>query len=842
MDYNPGIQIANPYTRFENISFCSDLHKTIQKKGALVFGTGVMGTGIVSTFLKAGIPVSMQDISKKILDETEKKVLEILQKGLKKRKLSKEQNQIIKEKGLLKEKFVFDNNNSIPFQKIDEKYKESKDTAKDYISQFLDKNLGTNSTARKNYDVAFFLDSGPEVPPFKQNVARFAKLSMTSQDAIFATNTSSLKIDDIADKLENKEQIIGFHYFFPSHINPLLEIILGSKTSDKTLYEALCIGTAMGKKTIICFKDSPGGIPNRILVGVLNEAAKIYDDGLGTVEEIDKIFLETFYSKQIKIKTKKAKRQFNAAPKLGFFKDEVESYKSINETKEPLKKRRLLEKTLGNLRQKVLYASIVGNLEELGAFFKPALCVSKLMLEAKEQAKRIDAYLKEVENNPDKLKEKFDIKPYNFPKPEKPTSYNPELIKARLIAAYIAISLKILKENLGTIQDIELACKEGFKWNIGPFEMMADLPEEKTKELINLANSRLNQSENTGIANINDLIEITENDISGTQTYIQGDLGFIVLGRIHIQQLKQTQNSLSPQMLHAISKAIETFEANSKIKSIIIKSQGGGPFSSGADLNYIESTNWDIEKITSFIDIGKKTMDQIASCSKPTIAIVDGAAVGGGLELALACDYRIMTDYGFAAMPEVALGIIPYWGGTERLPRIIGKKLAKRMICNSTLKNLGLKLSGKDAFEVGLADAYILQSELPFYLTDLVNGKIKYKEVYLNEPPIINIYKKPSKKANYDKTDYPENLVKRFKLNKSFKHNFRIFTKFAADLAFKLIENSHNPSYSQEINNNNTSRLLLKNGKNVFNWQIKPLILAAQHDFWGPLLERIGIL
>lgn len=835
----------NPYSKLSDIPFSTELYKKILDRGAVVFGTGVMGTGIISTFLKASIPTTIQDISLEILNKTENEVHSILNKGVEKRKLSKEQKEIIESKNLLRNKIIFENNNSIPFNDIDKAYLESPESAKKLVSDFLIKNLST----KEKYSAGIFLETGPETLSFKQNIARFTELALES--AIFATNTSSLKIDDIASKTQKPDNAIGFHYFFPSHINPLLEIILGSNTSSETLAGALDLAQAMGKKTIVCWKDVPGGIPNRILVGVLNEAAKIYDDGLGSQKEIDEVFLETFYPKQIKIKTKKAKKQFDAAPKLGFFKDEEKLYKKISlidkeyskthNTKLLSKKKTLLEIAHGTLRQKILYANIVYNLSAIGKFFTPAYCVEELLKRAKEQADKLNVLLKELQSNTEKIKEKTNITPYLFPTPKNSPRPNKELISKRLLGAYIAISLNLYKENIGTIQDIELACKEGFKWNIGPFELMKSTSTDKVKKLIELVSQNLDTT-NTGIANINDLIEINENELSGIQTYIRGNIGFIVLGRLHIQQLQLTQNSLSPEMLNALNQAVEDFETNKSIKAIIIKSQGGGPFSSGADLNYIESTNWDTSKITSFINHGKKVMDKIVNCKKPTIAIIDGAAVGGGLELALACDYRIITDSGFVAMPEVALGIIPDWGGTERLPRIIGKELAKRMICTATLTNLGLKLNSKDAYAVGLADASILQSELPFYMADLINQDYSYPEVYLNKPPIFNIYLKPTIKENYDKNNYQANIIKRFGLNKPYKQKSKWCTNYAATLAYNLIENSHNPAYSKRVNNDETSKKLLKGGKCIYKWYIKPFISAAQNTFWGPFLEKLGVL
>ena len=284
-------------------------------------------------------------------------------------------------------------------------------------------------------------------------------------------------------------------------------------------------------------------------------------------------------------------------------------------------------------------------------------------------------------------------------------------------------------------------------------------------------------------------------------------------------------------MLNSIKNAIKKFEEKG-VKSIFIKSQGGGPFSAGADLDFIQSTNWDINKIISYRNLGKEVMETVSRCRIPTVAVIDGPAVGGGCELALACDYRVMTDLSFVSLPEVGLGIIPDWGGTERLPRLVGKELAKRMICLSTLGNLGLKLGGEDAYETGFADAFVLQSELPLFILDLIEQKTKN----------LNIYTKPERKNNYDKKEYPHNIIKRFSLDKKFTHKFRIITGFAARLALDLINHSENPDYSKTASNEQTFEKLLKSGELVSKIYIQPFIKASQNKFLAPLFEKLGLL
>lgn len=808
----------NFYDLFNLVDFSrsTDILKSIQKNGTIIFGaSGEMGSKITSTFARASVPILMQDIDEEKLNESKKSALATLEKAASKKKLSKKQLEIINKNSLINETIVFPERGKIPFNEIN-----NPSDAENFLNTVIP------AHKEKYSNSCMLLEAGPEITSFKQNVFKFFNDALKNKNAILATNTSSLKVDDIAEKITNPERAVGFHYFLPAHINPLIEIIAGSKTSPEVIHSMYNLAISMGKKPIICWRDSPGAIANRILVGVLNEAVKIYDAGLGSQELIDKIFLETFYPKQITIMTSKAQKQFHGAPKLNFFKDEKSLYNKIKEEKDLTKKKELLELAEGRLRQKVLYSQILENHACLGSFFAPTACVGKIKEKAQEQIKNIREAINNIEKD-------FEITPYNFPTPQSliPNPPSPVLISDRLKATYICISQEIHNEGLATIHDIELACKEGFKWNTGPFELMNSLEKSQLERLVILANEGLDQTKSTGICGKNGIVEIQKKDLSGIETYTQNNIGFIVLGRLHIQNLQMMQNSLGPNTLEGIREALRDFESKD-VKAIIFRSQGGGAFCSGADLEYINCLDWDTEKILAYRNLGKKVMEEISECKTPTIAIVDGPAVGGGLELALACDYRIMTDQAFVAMPEVALGIIPDWGGTEKLPAMIGKELAKRMICTAKLSNLGLKLIAEDAHKVGLADCFILQSELPIFLFNLISGKI----------PNIDIYKKALPKSNFDKSDYPENIVKKFKLNKPFKHNARWFTRHAALFAEDLINHSHDPSYSKKVDDDDAFIKLIGSGKKVSNTCIKPMLSIAQNKVLAPIFEKIGLL
>ena len=109
---------------------------------------------------------------------------------------------------------------------------------------------------------------------------------------------------------------------------------------------------------------------------------------------------------------------------------------------------------------------------------------------------------------------------------------------------------------------------------------------------------------------------------------------------------------------------------------------------------------------TEFSRIGQKLFLKIEALSKPVIAAINGYALGGGLELALACDFRIASEHAELGSPEINLGIIPGWGATQRLVRIVGLPLAKRLVM------LGDRVKADEALKIGLVDKVVPYDQL----------------------------------------------------------------------------------------------------------------------------------
>ena len=157
-------------------------------------------------------------------------------------------------------------------------------------------------------------------------------------------------------------------------------------------------------------------------------------------------------------------------------------------------------------------------------------------------------------------------------------------------------------------------------------------------------------------------------------------------------------NALTPDMLRQISEHCDTVEGNPDIRVVLVTAVGAKAFCSGADIKaWADLSPADFAR--HWVRAGHRVFDRLARLSKPTIAVLDNHAFGGGLELAAACDIRVM---GFAAtlgLPETEVGIVPGWSGTQRLARLLPEPVIKEMAL------FGVQLSSARALSLGFVAA-----------------------------------------------------------------------------------------------------------------------------------------
>lgn len=164
-------------------------------------------------------------------------------------------------------------------------------------------------------------------------------------------------------------------------------------------------------------------------------------------------------------------------------------------------------------------------------------------------------------------------------------------------------------------------------------------------------------------------------------------------------------NALNQETIQELSDCFSTIESDNAVRVVIISGQGAKSFVAGADIK--EFSSYTILQAKEMTQNGHDNlMNKIENLSKPVIAAINGFALGGGLEMALACHIRIASENAKLGLPEVTLGLIPGYGGTQRLSKIIGKGRAFQAICTAEAFN------ASKALEIGLVNEVLPQEKL----------------------------------------------------------------------------------------------------------------------------------
>ncbi|MFD3273984.1 enoyl-CoA hydratase [Paenibacillus dendritiformis] len=158
----------------------------------------------------------------------------------------------------------------------------------------------------------------------------------------------------------------------------------------------------------------------------------------------------------------------------------------------------------------------------------------------------------------------------------------------------------------------------------------------------------------------------------------------------------ESANALSIKMLEQLRDAAASCKFDRSVRCIVVTGAGEKAFCAGADLK--ERAGMDMNQVRRTVSLIRQSINDVEALPQPLIAAVNGAAVGGGMELALACDIRIASETATFALTETSLGIIPGAGGTQRLPRLIGKGRAKELIFTAR------KIDAKEAWDMGLVE------------------------------------------------------------------------------------------------------------------------------------------
>ncbi|MBW1969928.1 MAG: enoyl-CoA hydratase/isomerase family protein [Deltaproteobacteria bacterium] len=158
----------------------------------------------------------------------------------------------------------------------------------------------------------------------------------------------------------------------------------------------------------------------------------------------------------------------------------------------------------------------------------------------------------------------------------------------------------------------------------------------------------------------------------------------------------KVMNSFNFALLHSLKEQVDALKFNTNVRVVVITGAGRKAFCAGADLK--ERTTFDELQVKEFIFTIRNLFTSIEHLNKPVIAAINGVALGGGTELALACDIRIAAMNASMGLTETRLAIIPGAGGTQRLPRLIGRGKAKELIFT------GRRVDAREALQIGLVN------------------------------------------------------------------------------------------------------------------------------------------
>ena len=189
----------------------------------------------------------------------------------------------------------------------------------------------------------------------------------------------------------------------------------------------------------------------------------------------------------------------------------------------------------------------------------------------------------------------------------------------------------------------------------------------------------------------------------------------------------QALNAMNYRVLEELSDILEFLERDENVYTLILTGAGEKAFIAGGDIKDMSRMN--VEEGKKYAYAGTALLRRIEEFEKPVIAAVNGYAFGGGTEVAMACDIRIASEKAVFGQPEVGLGIIPGFAGTQRLPRLVGRGMGKLLIFT------GRNIKADEALRIGLCEAVVPHTELMDYCKKLA------AEINKNGPTAVRLAK-----------------------------------------------------------------------------------------------------
>jgi len=578
-------------------------------KKIAIIGSGEMGHGIAEVFAMNGYDVSLEDISQEVLNKALKNIRESLEKLAKKGNLSSTVDEIMSR-----------------------------------IKTFTD-----IESAVKDADLV--VEAVPEKEDLKKKI--FADLEkFTRRDTILTSNTSNIRITDIAKDLKYKDRVAGLHFFNPPVVMKLVEVIKGEETSDDTVNTLFDLVKKIGKIPIKVLKDTPGFVVNRIQAPDMLLFCLLIDNNIATPEEID------------------AFAKLQGLP-MGPY--ELIDYVGVDVVYHSMN---YYAKTLNPDYAKCKVYAELYNKNQLG------MKTGKGFYDWSQGRPKIDTK---------KATDKISL--------------------MDIFAVEINEAVKLLEEGVATPEDIETGVKYGLNRAFGPISVAKTLTNQEVKakleELVKKFNCSVFEPAET-IKNgrmreaIDGRLKPKTVEKKKEEVVVKGNVeeyGTVLLERFpfHVARIllnRPKHNTINDELLNDLENVLKKLWNDPEVWVIVVTGNGT-TFSAGADLSQYFPSSF---QFLEFSRKGERVFRLLSEIPKLTIAAMKGYALGGGFELSLGCDLRVATKDVQIGFPEVTLGLIPAWGGSQKLAKIVGVGKAMEIIVT------GQRMTGEDAYRLGIVN------------------------------------------------------------------------------------------------------------------------------------------
>jgi len=585
-----------------------------------VIGAGEMGHGIAELFAMNGFEVSLMDKFPEVLEGSKGRIAQSLEKLVARGKLTKDQSEAAYSR--------------IKFE-------------------------GDMAAAVSHADLV--LEAVPEIPELKKSVMKEASQAAPSS-AILASNTSNIKITELAEGTPGPERVVGMHFFNPPVVMKLIEIVPGSRTNPAVVEALISVSDRLGRTPVKVLKDSPGFIVDRINAAETLFFCLVLDKGIATPEEVDS------YAK-------------GQGLPMGPY--ELLDFVGIDIASASLS---YFAKTLspeygkGQTFARMAASKQLGKKTGRGFYDWPTGKAAIPKADPTDKLSIMDIFCIEINE-----------------------------------------AVKLIEEGVARPEDIEKGVCLGMGRPFGPISVAKGLSNSEVKSKLEELATKFDCGIFAPTKSILEgkMLEVVESKpiesepaqvgtSPGTPVKARGTVGPVYVERLAGKVAKivinrPRQNTINTELLEGLDRILTELWSDNDV-SVVVLTGAGEVFSAGADLSQFFNSS------LSFVEFsrkGERVFRRITEFPKLTVAVVKGYALGGGLELAMSCDLRLATEDAKLGLPEVTLGLVPGWSGTQRMAKLIGLSRASGLVLT------GERISGKQAHEIGLVNNLVPPSDDP---------------------------------------------------------------------------------------------------------------------------------